>query len=67
MSETENVTTTDTKLIKEKKYGKEQLLASSQFTREEKYFLSVLLAEGRHYSINEASKLLEKEMKRKVK
>lgn len=52
---------------KEKKYGKEQLLASVRFSREEKYFLSVLLAGGRHYSINEASKLLEKEMKRKVK
>lgn len=67
MSVTENVTTTGTELTKEKKYGKEQLLSSSQFTREEKYFLSVLLAKGRHYSINEASKLLEKEMKRKVK
>lgn len=52
---------------KEKKYGKEQLLSSVRFSREEKYFLSVLLEEGRHYSINEARKLLEKEMKRKVK
>lgn len=60
MSETAETT-------KEKKYGKEQLLASAQFSREEKYFLSVLLVEERHYSIEEARKLLEKEMKRKVK
>lgn len=53
--------------IKEKKYGKEQLLSSARFSREEKYFLSVLLEEGQHYSIEEARKLLEKEMKRKVK
>lgn len=67
MSETENVITTDAKLTKEMKYGKEQLLASAQFSREEKYFLSVLLADGRQYSIRDATKLLEKEMKRKVK
>ncbi len=50
-----------------KKFGKAQLLASSQFRREEKYFLDAILEAGKEYTVEEARKLLEKEMKRKVK
>ena len=50
-----------------KKFGKAQLMASAQFKREEKYFLEAILDDGKEYSVEEAKKLLEKEMKRKVK
>lgn len=50
-----------------KKFGKGQLLASAQFRREEKYFLDAILKADEEYTVDEARKLLDKEMKRKVK
>ena len=50
-----------------KKFGKGQLLASSRFRREEKYFLDAILEADKEYTIDEARKLLDKEMRRKVK
>ena len=50
-----------------KKFGKGQLMASSQFKKEEKYFLDAILDDSKEYTIEEARKVLEKEMRRKVK
>ena len=50
-----------------KKFGKGQLMTSSQFKREEKYFLDAILEANKEYTFDEARKALEKEMKRKVK
>ena len=49
-----------------KKFGKGQLMASAQFKREEKYFLDAILDADKEYGIEEARKLLEKEMRRKL-
>lgn len=59
--------TTTKKEAAPKKFGKGQLMASSQFRKEEKYFLDAILKDGEEYTVDEARKLLDKEMKRKVK
>ena len=65
MSET-TTNKTETKAVTPKKFGKGQLMASAQFKREEKYFLDAILDADKEYGIEEARKLLEKEMRRKV-
>lgn len=57
---------TETK-VAPKKFGKGQLMVSAQFKREEKYFLDAILEVDKEYTVEEAKKLLDKEMKRKVK
>ena len=47
-------------------FGKAQLLASAQFSRPEKYFLDAILDGDRQYTIDEARRLLGKEMERTV-
>ncbi len=59
--------TTSKKEIAPKKFGKGQLMTSSQFKREEKYFLDAILDADKEYTVDEARKALDKEMKRKVK
>lgn len=49
------------------KFTKEQLLNSKQFEQEERYLLSVLLADEKTYTMKEVKDLLKKEKKRKVK
>lgn len=63
MSETE----TTKKVAALKKFGKGQLMASAQFKKEEKYFLDAILDDSKEYTIEEARKVLDKEMRRKVK
>lgn len=66
MSET-TTNKTETIAVTPKKFGKGQLMASAQFKKEEKYFLDAILDDSKEYTIEEARKVLDKEMRRKVK
>ena len=49
------------------KFTKEQFLESEQFEQEERYLLTVLLEDGKIYSMKDVKELLKKEKQRKVK